>query len=240
MGGPGLLEVSAAHDVFEENKGAFQSVGPVFNVNASDRSNGAGITLLAGIGSAGPDYTDFANDFLNPSDPSTLLSGLSDYSLIVQQNDVALESWLAQNFDFKGGDGEAVFTFFQSLPAQQQDIFDRQIFFQELNTSGLEFNESTNLHFKSYIVGQDAAAILFPNEDKQGNPITYSGNITFFGDTGIRTLSGGNIQTFTPGGNTTVGVEGPIRPAMPALLHRARATSICILSTMSPSAKVVS
>ncbi len=173
---------------------------------------------MAGIGSAGPDYADFADDFLNPSNPSTLLSSLSDYSQIVQQNDATLASWLEKNFGFGGGDAEAAWTFFQTLPTQQQDIFVRQIYFQELNTSGLEFNDSTSVHFKSYILGQDAAAILFPTKDKQNNPITYSGNITLFGASGIRTLSGGSIETFTPGGETTVGVEGAIPPSTAGLL----------------------
>ncbi len=217
VAGPGLLLVTAGGNIYEGSNGAFQSLGPVFNINQNDRGSGAGITIMAGIGSNGPDYAVFANAYLNPNDPSTLLAGMSDYSQIVQQNDAALESWL-KPYGYNDITGAQAWADFQKLPAQQQDVFLRQVFFQQLNTGGLDFNDPASVHYKSYIVGQDAIATLFPTANSNGNPISYSGSITLFGNAGIHTLLGGAIQTFTPGGETIVGVEGATPPGSAGIL----------------------
>jgi hypothetical protein len=92
-------------------------------------------------------------------------------------------------------------------------VFLRQLYYDELNESGLEFNEPASVRYKSYILGQDAIAALFPATDANGQKISYTGDITMSGDSGIHTEFGGNIETMTPGGQTIIGVEGATPPA---------------------------
>ncbi len=218
VGGPGLLVVSAGGNLYEASQGAFQSVGQIYDFNPNDRSSGAGITLLAGVGKNGPDYADFANDYLNPAAPDTQIeSGMRDYPSIVAQNDQELFNWLQQNAGYTG-DASGAWAFFQTLSAPQQDIFLRQVFFEQLNAGGLEFNDPTSLHFRSYIAGRSAIAALFPTQDTQGNPIDYTGNITMFGSAGVHTEFGGGIQIFAPGGQTIVGVQGATPPGSAGIL----------------------
>jgi filamentous hemagglutinin family protein len=213
VAGPGNLVVQAGGNVYEAAQGTLTSIGPIVNVNPNNRNDGAGIAVLAGVGRAGPDYASFANAFLNPSDPSALLaSGMRDYPQIVQQNDAELANWLQQRFGYSGGAAGA-WSYFQTLPAVQQDVFLRQLYFDQLNQAGLEFNDPTSLHYKSYVLGRDAIAMLFPNQSSSGAPITYNGNITLFGGSGIHTNFGGAIETLTPGGETLVGTEGTAPPS---------------------------
>jgi hypothetical protein len=111
------------------------------------------------------------------------------------------------------GSAGGAWAYFQTLPAAQQDVFLRQIFFQQLNQGGLDFNDPSSVHYKSYVVGRDAIATLFPSQNAQGSPISYAGSITMFGNSGIHTNFGGTIQTLAPGGETLVGVEGPTPPS---------------------------
>src|SRR6202012_3977875 len=100
----------------------------------------------------------------------------------------------------------------------KQDVFLRQVYFDELNQGGLDFNDPTSVRFQSYIRGRDAIAALFPTQTAQGTPITYAGAITMFGPSGIHTDFGGTIQILTPGGETIVGVEGANPPATAGVL----------------------
>jgi hypothetical protein len=218
VAGPGQLVVQAGGNVYEAAQGTITSIGPIVNVDPTNRNSGAGIALIAGVGKAGPDYASFANAFLNPSDVSALLaSGMSDYPQIVQQNDADLASWLQQRFNYSGSAAGA-WSYFQTLPAVQQDVFLRQLYFNELNQAGLEFNNPSSIHYKSYVLGRDAIATLFPDQSAAGTPITYNGNITMFGGSGIHTNFGGSIETLTPGGETLVGVEGAAPPSTAGII----------------------
>jgi hypothetical protein len=180
--------------------------------------------VLAGVGANGPNYSAFAEAYLDPALTSTLLAGMSDYSKIVEQGDVALATWLQKQYGYSGGAAGA-WTYFKTLPALQQDVFLRQIYFHQLNQGGLDFNDPSSVHYGSYVVGRDAIATLFPTEDAQGRPITYAGSVTMFSalngayfnfgnrqpfitDAGIHTDFGGDIQILKPGGQTIIGVEG--------------------------------
>jgi hypothetical protein len=46
-----------------------------------------------------------------------------------------------------------------------------------------------------------------------GQPVTYTGDITMSGGSGIHTEFGGDIDTLTPGGQTIIGVDGTAPPA---------------------------
>jgi filamentous hemagglutinin family protein len=202
IAGPGTMLVQAGRDVYEAAQGVLESIGPLFDINPDNRDGGAGITVIAGSGANGPDYSNFANLYLNPD--SAL--GLTDAGAIVSANDALLLAYLQKN-DGYTGTAAGAFARFQQLPRDQQDAFLLGIYFDMLNQSGLEFNEPDSVRYKSYALGRNAVATLFP-ATANGQPVTYSGDITLFGDSGIHTDFGGAIQTLTPGGNTIIGVEG--------------------------------
>jgi filamentous hemagglutinin family protein len=207
IAGPGNLVVQAGRNLYEADQGAIVSLGRVFGITPANRDTGAGVSVLAGVGS-GPDYASFATEFL--SQDSTL--NLDDVSTIIQSDDATLYAWLQTNAGYTGPQAGA-YAFFQTLPAAQQDVFLRALYFDLLNNSGLEFNNPDSPHYKSYILGQDAIASLFPANVTTGNTAPDTGDITLFGPSGVQTLFGGTIEALTPGGNTIVGVEGTTPPS---------------------------
>ncbi len=216
IAGPGTMLVQAGRNIYEPGTvvagtagtgSVFESVGPLFGINPDNRDGGANISVIAGTGTTGPDYTAFENLYLNPD--STL--GLQDAAAIIGENDAALLSYLQKNYGYTGGAAGA-YARFRQLPADQQELFLLTIYFDMLNQSGLEFNEPGSVRDKSYTLGRDAIAALFPTTTANGQSITYAGNITLFGASGIHTDFGGAIQTLTPGGETIVGVEGATPP----------------------------
>jgi hypothetical protein len=209
IAGPGNLIVSAGRNLYQSNTGNILSVGPIFDVTAQNSNSGAGITLLAGVGAAGPDYAAFANLYLNPA--STL--PLEDAGTIVAGYDQQLLSWLQQRFGYTGSAANA-YAYFTMLPVLQQEVFLLQVYFAELNQSGLEYNDPTSVRFHSYLRGKDAIAALFPTTGADGQPISYQGNITMGLGVqgqpltgGIETEFGGAIQVLAPGGQVLVGSE---------------------------------
>jgi filamentous hemagglutinin family protein len=207
IAGPGNLVVQAGRNLYEADQGAIVSLGRVFGITPANRDTGAAVSVLAGVGS-GPDYTNFATEFLSPD--STL--NLNDASAIIQSDNATLYSWLQANAGYTGSQTGA-YAYFQTLPVAQQDVFLRTLYFNLLNNSGLEFNNPASAHYKSYILGQDAIASLFPANVTTGNTAPDTGDITLFGPSGIQTLFGGTIEALTPGGNTIVGVEGTTPPS---------------------------
>jgi hypothetical protein len=207
VAGPGNLVVQAGRNLYEADQGAIVSLGRVFGITPANRDTGAGVSVLAGVGS-GPDYTSFATEFLSPD--STL--NLDDASTIIQSDDATLYTWLQTNAGYTGTQAGA-YTYFQTLPPAQQDVFLRALYFDLLNNSGLEFNNPDSAHFKSYILGKDAIASLFPANVTAGTTAPDTGDITLFGPSGVQTLFGGTIEALTPGGNTIVGVEGTTPPS---------------------------
>jgi filamentous hemagglutinin family protein len=208
VAGPGNLVVQAGRDLYQADQGTIDSVGPVFGINPNDRNSGAGISVLAGVGAAGPDYTGFANLFLNPA--STL--SLENADDIIQANDATLYSWLQTNYGYTGAPAGA-YAYFLTLNSNAQTVFLRQLYFEELNASGLEYNDPSSVRIKSYVRGKDAIAALFPAVNASGQQLSYAGDITMSGGSGIHTDFGGGIETLTPGGQTIIGVEGTAPPA---------------------------
>ncbi len=216
IAGPGSLLVQAGRSIYEpgvtvtgENGtgSALESVGPLFDINPNNRDGGANITVIAGTGTTGPDYTGFENLYLDPD--STL--GLQDAAAIISENDAALLNYLQTNYGYTGSTAGA-YARFKQLTSDQQNLFLLTIYFNMLDQSGLEFNEADSVRYKSYALGRDAIAALFPTTGANGQPITYAGDITLFGPSGIHTDFGGAIQTLAPGGETIVGVEGATPP----------------------------
>src|SRR5262249_14100300 len=134
--------------------------------------------------------------------------------------------WLQNRFGYAGSKNDAM-AYFDALPTEQQGVFIRQIYFDELKASGREFTNPEDKRFQSYLRGRDAIAVLFPDKDANGRPVVYDGDLTLFSgndnvdrngdrfltsttphDAGIHTDFGGGIEILTPGGATTVGAEG--------------------------------
>jgi filamentous hemagglutinin family protein len=188
VAGPGQLYVQAGGTVYQGSLGVLQSLGPLSNgaiTVSSSRTGGAGITVLAGAGTSGPDWTAFAQTYLAPNMGygATLLTYLQGLGYM--------------------GDQASAPTYFEALQIAQQRALLLRIYFAELATSDNDFNGNTGVHFKSYIRGKTAIATLFPAGS------IGTGDITMFGVSGVSTDFGGAITLLTPGGATTLGNTTP-------------------------------
>jgi hypothetical protein len=222
VAGPGLLLVQAGRNVYQGDEGVLESVGPQVNVTPATQDSGAGITILAGVGAAGPAWSSFSSLYLNPANLASAGIPLQDQpGKVVRDYDSELQSFLLQRFGFSGTAAQAV-AYFAALPQAQQDVFLLQVYFAELNQAGLDYNDPTSRFYKSYLEGTNAIEALFPGTTNgQVNP-AYQGSLTLFSgigtkaaagltiDGGIRTDFGGGITAVVPGGGITVGVEGVI------------------------------
>ncbi len=206
VAGPGLLYVQAGRNVYQGAQGVLESLGPIVDVNPQSRSGGAGITVLAGVGAAGPDYTDFANLYLNPANLANAATPLQDQpGRVVLTYQTALLSWLQQNTGYTG-DAAGALAYFQTLLPQQQASFLLPIYFDELNRGGLDYNDPTSRFFKSYLEGERAIAALFPAGSAN------QGDMTLYGGSGVRTDAGGGITLLAPNGAVTLGVTSAAAP----------------------------
>lgn len=213
VAGPGTLELTAGRNIQMEDKVAVNSLGAVA---AGDSRPGASIVMQAGMGPNGPDYRRFVEAYLNPANlaqPGESLQG----SKVAKTYENELVSWLTERFGF-AGDSEQARTYYAALPAEQQRIFARDVYFAELKAAGREYNQDGSVRQGSYVRGRTAIARLFPETDVAGNPITYKGDITMFGGAGVHTNFGGSIQMLTPGGRQTFGIEGAAPPSTAGLI----------------------
>ena len=126
-------------------------------------------------------------------------------------------AWLQVTVGYTGSQAGALATFNALSPALQGVLL-RQVYFGELAASGREFNAVGGPREGSYLRGRDAIAALFPDQAADGSAITYKGDVTLFGSSGIHTDAGGSVQVLTPGGATLVGVEGTVPPATAGLI----------------------
>jgi hypothetical protein len=196
VAGPGQLYVQAGGNIYQGSNGVLESLGPISNgalSGGTGRTGGAGITVLAGAGVSGPDWTGFAQTYLAPE----------------RGYDASLASYLQSTYGYTG-DPSAAPDFFEALPIDQQRAFLLQIYFDELKLSGREFTNPTSIRYKSYLRGRQAIAALFP----QG--ADSPGTITLFGNAGIRSDFGGDVVLLSPGGDTALGVATGTSPGASA------------------------
>jgi filamentous hemagglutinin family protein len=213
IAGPGDLVVSAGRNLYQGNQGTIVSLGPLVDTTAANRNSGANITLLAGVGADGPDYSDFAKLYFDNANLANVDIPDTDprnAGKVPQTYEDAMYAWLQDRFGYRGAESDAL-SYFLALPSEQQGLFVRQVYYEELDAGGKEFNDPSSKRFKSYLRGRDAISALFP-----GN--AYSGDITMFGPSGVQTQFGGNIETLTPGGQTIIGVEGLNPPGTAGLI----------------------
>jgi Filamentous haemagglutinin family outer membrane protein len=238
VAGPGLLDVEVGRNFYAGDMGSLTSIGPLVNVTQLNSDSGAAITLMAGVGRNGPDYAGFAELYLDPANLASASDSLADQpGKVVKNYDAELVTWLENRFGYYATSNTEALAYFYNRPSIQQDVFIRQIYFEELLASGREETGAiSSPRLGSYLRGRDAIAALFPDKDASGQPITYSCNVTMFSgnvslndsgridvvfsskdaanngaklsDTGIRTNFGGDIQILTPGGTATLGAEG--------------------------------
>ncbi|MCO2250726.1 filamentous hemagglutinin N-terminal domain-containing protein [Pseudomonas aeruginosa] len=208
VAGPGTLEISAGRNILMEDRAAITSLGAVV---PGDSRPGADIVLQAGA--AGADYQAFLERYLDPANLAQAGTPLAEQpGKVVRTYESELAKWLNERFGF-AGDAEQAQAFFAGLPAEQQRIFARQVYFAELRAGGREYNEVGGVRQGSYLRGRNAIAALFPERDPAGNPISYEGDIVMYGGAGVHTDFGGDIQLLSPGGRQVFGIEGEAPPS---------------------------
>jgi len=184
-----------------DDKASVTSLGPVLS---GDGRAGAGIAILAGVGSNGPDYAALTARYLNPANLAQGGLPLAEQAgKVAKTYEKEMAAWLSERYGFLGS-AEQAQTYFSALPAEQQRIFGRQIYFAELQAGGREFNDLNSTRFGSYLRGRNVIATLFGAAATTG----YRGDFTMYGSAGINTLFGGDIQLLTPGGQQVFGTEG--------------------------------
>ncbi|WP_454628458.1 filamentous haemagglutinin family protein [Bradyrhizobium cenepequi] len=218
IAGPGTLEVTAGRNIYQAEK---EAVGPLVSVGslvAGDLRPGADIVLQAGVGPNGPDYAALATRYLDPINLAQPGVPLADQpGKVAKTYEAELSAWLKERFGF-GGTVQETISYFDALPAEQRNIFLRQVYFAELREGGREYNDPASARFNSYLRGREVIATLFPETDASGNPTARAGDITIFGGGSIRTNFGGNIQMLAPNGRIIVGVEGQVPPSSAGII----------------------
>ncbi|WP_076866185.1 filamentous haemagglutinin family protein [Bradyrhizobium mercantei] len=212
IAGPGTLMMTAGRNIYQADQAAVTSLGSVVS---GDLRSGASVLMMAGADAA--DYSALLR-YLDPANLAAAKVPLADQpGKVVKTYEKELADWLSQRDGFKGSDAEARERF-ASLPPEQQAVFLRQVYYDELRDSGREYNDTNGPRAGSYLRGRQAIAALFPDRDASGTPIAYQGDITMFGGAGVRTIAGGGIQLLAPGGRILLGVEGVVPPASAGLI----------------------
>ncbi|UGV26743.1 filamentous hemagglutinin N-terminal domain-containing protein [Rhodopseudomonas boonkerdii] len=212
VAGPGSLMITAGRDIYQADQGTVTSLGPVVS---GDIRSGASVLMMAGADAA--NY----NALLRYLDPANLAKAgvpLPDQpGKVVKTYEKELADWFSVHYGFRGTDAQTRERF-ASLSPEQQAVFLRRVFYEELRQSGREYNDVNGLRPRSYLRGRQAIAALFPDHDATGVPIAYRGDITMFGGSGVRTIEGGDIQLLAPGGRILLGVEGVAPPSSAGLI----------------------
>jgi hypothetical protein len=190
VGGPGQLDIMAGRNI---NLGFSEGVitdGSLKNPNLPT-SVGASVTMMAGLGQT-VDYAGFLQSIIEPS--ATYQQQLVSY----------VESLTGQsNLSTTQADSE-----FAAFNPDEQRSFIDQVFFSQLNTSGLDANEPGG---GGYSLGYAAIDALFPGAraaaaGSSSNPSVGDLSMTY---SQVYTLSGGGISILVPGGDINVGLANP-------------------------------
>jgi filamentous hemagglutinin len=169
-------------------------------------SQGANITVIAGVGGIGagydPDYSAFIQTYFNPANTANVAE---NYRNTVESA--------------QGLGSDAALAYLESLPPELQATYVLPAYYNELKMSGRDYNNKSAPDFGTYSRGFAAIDTLFPNSDHLGaidlskesvgtngpdNPNnikeldeTLLGNQVNYGE--ISTLRGGNIELLAPG-----------------------------------------
>jgi filamentous hemagglutinin family protein len=222
VAGPGNLIVEAGRHVYQGENGRLSSMGPLFDLTPESRNGGAAITVLTGVGAGGPNYDAFAKLYLDPANRANSAYPLvhpENQGKVVKTYDQELRQWLKARFGYEAADAKGALDYFNTkLSDVERGIFVRQVYYDELKAGGREYNDEEGPRFASYLRGRNAIAVLFPEKDASGKAISYAGDLTMFGGSGVRTLFGGNVELMVAGGQTLVGVGSLVPPATAGVL----------------------
>jgi filamentous hemagglutinin len=187
VGGPGQVDVLAGRNVNLGFSSGITTVGATVNPNLPI-ATGAALTVMAGLGQATDNYSDFVTKIIAP-DPT-------NQQLLVAY----VESLSGQT----GLSYASAATEFAALSPDQQRPLINQVFFDQLSISGLQANTEPQL---GYSLGYAAIDALFPNSRSAvaTGPSPYAGDISLTFSR-IYTLSGGGISLLAPGGEVDVGL----------------------------------
>ncbi len=190
LGGPGGLDVLAGGNIDLGFSAGVTTVGNLTNPNLGT-TVGAQITMLAGLGQ-NLDYAAFYRQIIEPS-------SAYQQQLLSYVESLSGESGLS----VAQADSD-----FAAFSADQQLPLIGSVFFNELDRSGLEANQTPAL---GYSRGYAAIDALFPGTPTSANGTAsgaYSGDLDLTYSR-IYTLDGGGIALLVPGGAINVGLANP-------------------------------
>ncbi len=195
ISGPGELEVLAGRNLdlgIGPNNVAGTGVGMTSIGNARNpflAFAGAEIVAAAGIGPASSlagsqlDFEGLSNLFLNPETAAD-----SGARYLPQ---------LAPLLGLKDQSNAVIWSAFEELPTEQQDLLATKIFYLVLRDAARDRTDPGAAGFGTYDAGYTAIATLFPKIAPEGNISLPSRE--------IKTASGGDISLLAPAGGLTVG-----------------------------------
>jgi Filamentous haemagglutinin family outer membrane protein len=205
IGGPGNLLIESGRNIDLGSSAGIQTFGNLLNTRLPS-SEGAGITIQAGLGTSLPDYTGFITQYVNGATDGTYAAPTNPFAEPLQL------------FDAQGhviGNGAEAYAYLQSQPPAGKEILLNRIFFDLLRDSGREHTGAagnTNYELGSQTIdtlGQLNAA--FANYQRAFAAVgTFlqgtSGTGSFLGGLStVRTRDGGNITILAPHGQIQVG-----------------------------------
>ena len=183
-------------------------------------TGGASVNVLFGVG-PGMNTAGFIAAYINPATAGVNGSAYAnDLVSFVTQYESQVGSPVAGSLT-----PAQAFTIFQTLPASQQQLLVEQVFFDVLNTTGLNYNNPSSPGYKQYSAGYEAINTLFPafygytanalGSVNGANQLVQTGTLDMRGST-IQTQQGGNISILGPGGRILVGSAGAAPAVNPA------------------------
>jgi filamentous hemagglutinin family protein len=191
-----------------------QTIGNANDGNLPAES--ANVVTLFGIG-PGINTQGFANTYLDPA--ATLPAGVSSYSdqlvAFVEQYETDQNQKFGIGGPVTGLTAGQAWAVFETLPAYRQQLLVDQVYFDVLQQTGKDFNDTSSPFFHQYARGYDAINTLFPasfgytlNNLEGGsngsNAPVSTGFLDMRGST-IQTQQGGNVSILGPGGQILVG-----------------------------------
>jgi hypothetical protein len=194
VAGPGEILIEAGRNV---TLGASQGIAAVANtLNPALPTQGASLTVLAGLGSEGAAVARYVASYINPngSGPGTLQSNPSLLATYRSDTAKAVASYMRNMTGNNALSEDAAMTQYLALDLDRQSIFAYRHFSSELLASGKGYAESQN-HNR----GDNAIASLFPSDR------TYKGDLSLY-NSQIRTSRDGSVDILTPGGFINAGV----------------------------------
>jgi hypothetical protein len=235
ISGPGTLEVLAGRNLelgaVPENRdgtaSGITSIGnqrnPALPFVGADVISAAGIGFASGLEAAGTSGTtnntsllsfqNFIAEFLNPSPSTTTkyadryLPVLADLMGRTDMNEPQ-QIWAAFNDD-------------NNISPSYRAQLVLEMFYRVLRDTGRDYNNPDASGFRSYQMGRDAIAALFPAKATGSGDLTsapqgyaWQGDLSL-SSRKIRTTNGGLISLFAPGGQLSLGYDLPASGAAP-------------------------